>query len=702
MDTKRLILAMVLMTGLILGYQVLFNYLADKYGWYKPGEPRPQHVIGDPATRPDAPTDAGSADATAGEQAAPGGTTQQSGQATQPARPVAGYRAVAQEPLTITIGSDVRSDDSPLRMAVTLSATGAGVDQVVLNEFDAAEQSGKKPEERVHYAYQQPYSQFEALTRPLATTSLVINGQRLNLAGIAWRLASSSDTEATFTLDIVSGDTPVARLYKSYQLTRRQDPSLGYEILVNQRIENLGDSPLVVKAELNGPLPPVRELLTMDDRQILAAYNDEGTLRIQPHFPAAFNEKTPSIDLTTDSEENRFVWFGASSVYFNALVRAQDPARLDSITAAALNPASAPEDRLVAIDFSTADLNIAPGTAENVALNVFFGPKRRDVLNTPYYAASGAGYHLTLTTLNSGCANWCTAQWIMDGLVWLLRGFYFIFRDWGIAIICLVIVVRAILHPITKRSTISMHKMGKMGPEMERLKKKYGDNKEELNKAMMQLYKEQGATPILGCLPMFLQMPIWIALWSALQNTMELRQAPFLYGWLWIDDLSKPDALVSWDPIPLFFGWKLRAINVLPILMGVVFYLQQKFTPKPAAATPEQAQQQKMMLWMTVLLFPLFLYNGPSGLNLYILTSTTIGIIEMKRIRKHIQEREEKEKAEGPIRVEAGRTRVGKKLAKQRTPEEPPKKGLAKWLADLQQKAEEMRNEQQRRQRDRG
>src|SRR2546423_15652501 len=141
----------------------------------------------------------------------------------------------------------------------------------------------------------------------------------------------------------------------------------------------------------------------------------------------------------------------------------------------------------------------------------------------------------------------------------MLSAFHWVTRDWGLAIIWLVIVVRTALHAITKRSTISMQKMGKMGPEVERLKKKYGDNKDELNKAMMQLYKEQGATPILGCLPMFLQMPIWIALYNSLQNTFELRQAPFLHPFgiplTWIHDLAKPDALIGFSqPIPLLFG----------------------------------------------------------------------------------------------------------------------------------------------------
>ena len=112
--------------------------------------------------------------------------------------------------------------------------------------------------------------------------------------------------------------------------------------------------------------------------------------------------------------------------------------------------------------------------------------------------------------------------WLVDRLVDLLAFFHLILHDWGLAIILLVVIVRSLLHPITKHSQVSMLKMQKMGPELERLKKKYGDDKEGYAKAQMQLYKEMGFTPVLGCLPMFLQMPIWIALYSALQNEYRL------------------------------------------------------------------------------------------------------------------------------------------------------------------------------------
>jgi len=167
----------------------------------------------------------------------------------------------------------------------------------------------------------------------------------------------------------------------------------------------------------------------------------------------------------------------------------------------------------------------------------------------------------------------------------------------------------------------------------------------------MELYREQGASPIMGFLPMMVQMPIWIALWSAVYTSIDLRGAAFLP--FWITDLSVPDALIRWSPITIpLLGWKVESLNVLPLLMGVAFYLQQKLMPTQvnAATNPQMAQQQKMMMIMMPLLFPLMLYNGPSGVNLYIMASTFAGVIEQHVIRKHIRAREEAE-AQGLVSV---------------------------------------------------
>jgi YidC/Oxa1 family membrane protein insertase len=189
-----------------------------------------------------------------------------------------------------------------------------------------------------------------------------------------------------------------------------------------------------------------------------------------------------------------------------------------------------------------------------------------------------------------------------------------------------------------------MSKMTKLGPKAEEIKKKYADNKAELNKQLMALYREQGASPIMGMLPMMAQLPILIALWSAIYTSIDLRGAPFLP--FWITDLSVPDALIRFSTITIpVLGWKIESLNLLPILMGVAMYLQQKLMPSPAAASasPQAAQQQKMMMIMMPIFLPLVLYNGPSGVNLYFMTSTFAGVIEQKVIRKHIREKEEAE-----------------------------------------------------------
>jgi YidC/Oxa1 family membrane protein insertase len=471
--------------------------------------------------------------------------------------------------------------------------------------------------------------------------------------------------------------------------------NLGYSF------ENLSGRALSVQTNFNGPTTPPQELERGQDRQFVLGNLKDGDPVLAHHFVEEFHKDKVTQQLI--QPEHPMLWAGACGAYFAGLVL---PHALDGSTspadyiaqvnAEALNPGADATHISIAMVFQTKPLTVEPGATLTLPLELYFGPKARGILNTAYYEAAPR-YFDQVIIVGGGCTI-CTFQWLINALVWLLQMFHGVTHDWGLAIICLVILVRLILHPITKRSTINMAKMGKMGPEMERLKKKYGDNKDELNRAMMGLYKEQGFTPILGCLPMFLQMPIWIALWSSLQSTFELRQEPFLYGWTWIDDLAKPDALISWNPvkIPLLFtSITVTSLNLLPILLGVVFYFQQKFTPKPAAATKEQEQQQKMMQWMS-LLFPLFLYTGPSGLNIYIFTSTSIGIIESKRIRDHIKQQEELEAKRGPRFVDDEPVPAKKKNEKSE-PEPPKKKGLAGWLADLQQKAEEMQKEAKKR-----
>jgi len=197
--------------------------------------------------------------------------------------------------------------------------------------------------------------------------------------------------------------------------------------------------------------------------------------------------------------------------------------------------------------------------------------------------------------------------------------------------------------------------MASLQPKINAVKEKYGNDRQAMNQAMMEVYREAGVNPagsVLTCIPMALQLPIWAALWAALNSTVEMRHAP-LDGW-WIKDLTQPDALIPLGTaihVPLLsfiLGGPITAINLLPILLAISQLLQAKYMPRSTApSTPDKPdqmeQQRKMMMFMSVFFFFMF-YNMPSGLNLYIMTSNVAGIFEQWRIRQHIAEEEKRGK----------------------------------------------------------
>jgi len=249
----------------------------------------------------------------------------------------------------------------------------------------------------------------------------------------------------------------------------------------------------------------------------------------------------------------------------------------------------------------------------------------------------------------------CTFQWLADFLAIVLTTLdHYVVFDWGLAIILLVLIVRTLLHPITKKSQINMQRFGKvmqkLKPEIDKLKSKYPNEPKKVQSEQMALMQKHGVNPfqMLGCLPMFLQMPIWVALYALLYFMFDIRQEPAFFGvfqmiggWPFLADLSASDHFFgAFNEPTQFFMWNITGINLLPILMGVIFFIQQKYmSPQSGAAmTSEQQSQQKIMRIMMVVLFPVMLYSAPSGLTLYILTSSAVGILESRHIRKHVDQ----------------------------------------------------------------
>lgn len=191
-------------------------------------------------------------------------------------------------------------------------------------------------------------------------------------------------------------------------------------------------------------------------------------------------------------------------------------------------------------------------------------------------------------------------QWVTpfsQALLQLLKWFYGLLRNYGLAILAIATLVRVVLHPLNMMSMKSMRAMQKLQPELERIRAKYKDNPTEMNAAVMALYKDNKVNPAGGCLPMLLQMPLFIALYQVLFNAIELRQAPFV---AWIDDLSAPDHLFSVAGFP---------VRLLPIIMLASGLLAQY-------VTPTDPRQRSTMYLMNVVML-VFFYNLPSGLVLY-------------------------------------------------------------------------------------
>ena len=221
-------------------------------------------------------------------------------------------------------------------------------------------------------------------------------------------------------------------------------------------------------------------------------------------------------------------------------------------------------------------------------------------------------------------------RWLCYPLVWVLNFFYGLVPNFGVAIILLTILVRLLFWPLTHKSTVGMRKMQELQPKMKEIQAKFKDNPQRLQQETWALYRENKVNPMSSCLPMLIQIPVFIALFNVLRSAVELRYAPFL----WIGDLSEPEALFSsWFP----FG----GLNILPILMAVSTGLQSAFTP----STGDKSQQKMMMIFMPLMMLFMF-YSFPSALSLYWFLSNLFSIVQMWIIRRQTAAKTEAAKGE--------------------------------------------------------
>lgn len=452
--------------------------------------------------------------------------------------------------------------------------------------------------------------------------------------------ASGSKTSVTFRIRSPDGGLELRKTYRLNPIPPEQlskegihdSYSPGSQIDVELQIRNLSDAAQVASYVLQGPagLPLENEENARKFRDIKAGFLSESgdidvTTMTAGSFAKAFEKNREedkrkraegklADDESTPVEEwtRPFRFIGVDTQYFAAIVvpaEAQQKRPWFSVSKPSMLFSNTEfRDRSdVSVELQSVELELPPDGLVEHRFQLFLGAKRRELLEA--YNAEGI--------IDFG---WFAS--ISHVMVWLLDTFHGWGVPYGLAIVMLTIIVRGCMFPISKKQALSAKRMKELQPQLMELREKYKDDKQKLAQAQMELYRKANFNPFAGCLPVFLQLPIFIALYQALNNWVDLRMASFL----WINNLAAPDALVPDIGFSLpFLG---SQFNLLPIITIGLFYAQQKmFMPPPT--TDEAAMQQKMMNIM-MFVFGFLFYKVPAGLCVYFIASSLWGMSERK------------------------------------------------------------------------
>ncbi|HJL94794.1 MAG TPA: membrane protein insertase YidC [SAR324 cluster bacterium] len=333
--------------------------------------------------------------------------------------------------------------------------------------------------------------------------------------------------------------------------------------------------------------------------------SDGGMQQVSHEGPVFYFDESLQTE-TTDNIEGelpvtQMKWLGVEDQYFISAAVPMTPVRNGFFRAGAYLSDPQPNvqgERLLSPYFGVAlpPTNLQPNLLVESDFRMYYGPKADDEL-LKFGHNLVVSHDMMLETL---------AAPLLD----LLRMIYGYVGNYGVAIIILTTIVRLVLFPLTFKGMKSMKRMQQLTPRMKKLQEKYKNNKEKLNKEMMELYRKNRVNPLGGCLPMLLQLPVFFALYSSLSSAVELRHAPFIF---WISDLSQPDGL-----------------GITPLLMGASMYIQQKMTPQTAMMDSTQAKVMQMLPFI----FTIFTFTFPSGLTLYWVTSNILSIAQQQIINR--------------------------------------------------------------------
>jgi YidC/Oxa1 family membrane protein insertase len=470
-------------------------------------------------------------------------------------------------------------------MRAEISPRGGTIENLWLRDYAV---TAERPEENFQLLKAQPPNMFIVQSGLLGQpqSSFPTHEAIFTPAASRYSLAAGED-ELVVSLRW-EGETGIA-VTKTYHFKRGD-----YLIKATQRIENLGAEAVAVRAYQQLQRT---ELIDPNKTKFVATYTG-GVY----YGPEVKYKKEDFKQMTKQALEAQITggWVAMIQHYFMAAWI--PPGALPQTFYTKVIDKNSDEPRYI-IGLYSEPLTISPGASHSFADELYIGPKLADRLDE-----IAPGLKLAIDY------GWLTI--LAEPIHWLLSWIHKVVGNWGWSIIILTILIKLAFYKLSETSYVSMAHMRKLTPRMKALKDRYGDDKERLNQAMMELYKKEKINPLGGCLPILVQIPVFIALYWVLLESVELRHAPFIF---WLDNLTSPD--------PYY---------VLPLIMGASMFLQQKLNPPPP-----DPMQEKIMLSLPVV-FTVFFAFFPSGLVLYWTVNNILSIAQQWYITRKIERQEQR------------------------------------------------------------
>jgi YidC/Oxa1 family membrane protein insertase len=486
------------------------------------------------------------------------------------------------------------------RVAGSINLTGAVIDDLTLTDH-RAELSKRSGPVRLFSPAGTPAQHF-------AQFGWVGEGIQLPDARTVWRAEGTRltpQTPVTLRWDNATGQSFAIRF----------GIDANYMITATQTVANRGGAPAVVR--------PFALVNRTDRTASVDSFNvHSGPIGAFDGSVAFDNDYDDVAEAGRVAPEGRPGWIGFTDIYWMSTL-------IPDAKAPATGDFRSLGNRAYRADLLYRPSVLAPGRQLTTSTRLFAGAKEVAALDA--YEASGIGNF-------SLAIDWGWFRWFEKPIFYLLDWLFRAIGNFGVAIICLTFVVRGLMFPIAQRQFASMAQMRAVQPKMKALQERYKDDRTTLQQKTMELYKQEGVNPLAGCLPIFLQIPVFFALYKVLILATEMRHQPFA---LWIKDLSAPDPLHVLNLFGLlpFTPPSFLAVGVLAILLGITMYLQFKLNPAPMDAVQEQVF--KIMPWLMMFMMAPF----AAGLLIYWITSNILTIAQQKYLySRHPQLKAQNEK----------------------------------------------------------